>query len=550
MKASQTSSRIIKEVRELYSLAELFFTFRWMKVIARGGYFAAGTPKTYLLFNLLFPFILSTYSFLIVVFVVPPPATSSIELNPDAISLKSFFGTGINIVGFFILLLFGVALITSLLTVRTNFLDSPQAELIHSSPYPLYRLLLGELLSSSISREYFICVALVSFYFVYRLWVKLPLYIVDIPVLIIFGLILSLTGGLFGVTLGILSLRDWKDIIFSKSFLVINLTVLLSVTALTVDIFLQRSLFHPFFPLGWISQGMYSLFSGNKPEFLLTIFITALILPLAIVMVPRRLPSDFLYLKDKKYYRKPRFIQKWLERFVCSLYKGDSKDLALIMLLEEWEKKRPVKFLAMTVLTIILYLLFQPIFHRSLPAEFSIVIPIVVFLFCLLAPLSSMIYQELSFSLFNIDGRFLFYQSTTSGISKIATMRLSFLFTWEIPLITLTALVATLVNPNSNFTMWLSLAFSAVLLLTSTHLLIHCLRPRYHLSSFLPIEDKLLLIILVITIILLLTGINSLIILGVPEVLITILLPMIAMISSYIGVQQGLLRLERDESLN
>ncbi|MFX0183512.1 MAG: hypothetical protein ACFE95_10565, partial [Candidatus Hodarchaeota archaeon] len=162
MKVPETSSKILKEGHELFNLGKLFFSFRRMNVIAGGGHFAAGTPRTYLLFNIFFPLILSAYSFILVVFVVPPPATSSIELNPGAFSLKVLFGTGINLVGFFILLLFGVALITSLFAIRTNFHNSPQAELIHSSPYPLYKLLLGELLSSSISRDYFICVAIVS----------------------------------------------------------------------------------------------------------------------------------------------------------------------------------------------------------------------------------------------------------------------------------------------------------------------------------------------------------------------------------------------------
>ncbi|MFX0151106.1 MAG: hypothetical protein ACFFAJ_10025 [Candidatus Hodarchaeota archaeon] len=534
---SETSSKILKEVHELFNLSKLFFSFRRMKVIAGGGHFAAGTPRTYLLFNIFFPFILSAYSFILVVFVVPPPATSSIELNPEAFSLKVLFGTGINLVGFFVLLLFGIALITSLLTIRTNFLNSPQAELIHSSPYPLYKLLLGELLSSSISRDYFICVAIVSFYLVYRLWVNLPLYIVDIPMLIIFGLILSLTGGLFGVSMGINSLDDWKEMISSKSFLVIISTILISVITLSVDIFLQQSMFQAFSPLGWITLGVYSLFSRNNPEFQLTIFLAGLMLLLAAIIIPRRLPSEYLYFKDKIFYRKTGFFQKSMQKIICRFYSGDSKDLATIMLLEEWEKKRPLKFLAMTTLAIFLFLLFQPIFERGFPTEFSVFIPFGTFLFCSLAPLSSIIYQELSYSFFNIDGRFLFYRSTPSGVSKIAIMRLSFILLWETPLIIITSLVATLINPTIYFIMWFSLAVSAVLLVTCTELVLLCLRPHYHLSSFIQIEDRILTMILVVIIVLLLTVVSSSVVLGVPQVLIIMLLPLFAILSSFISVQ-------------
>jgi hypothetical protein len=548
MKVSQTSSRVIKEVRELFDLIKLFFTFRRMNISAAGGHFASSNPKIYLLFNLLFPYCLIAYAFISVVFVVPPPATSSTELNPDAFSLKLLFGTGLNLVGFFILLLFIMVLITSLLTVRTNFLNSAQAELIQSSPHPLYKLLLGEILSSL--REYFICIALVSFYLVYRIWVNLPLSAVDILALIIFGIILSLTGGFFGVTIGILSLGEWNDVLFSKSFLVIINTALFSVITLGVDIFLQQSIFQPFSPIGWITLGVYSIFSGNYPEFRLTIFLAGLLLLLAAIMIPRRLPREFLYFKGKILHKKPRFFQKLSQKLICRFYRANSKDLATIMLLEEWEKKRPLKFLAMTALAILLFLLFQPIFHRSFPAEFSVFVPFGTFLFCLIAPLSSIIYQELSYSLFNIDGRFLFYRSTPSGVSKIAIMRFSFMLLWETPLIVITSLVATLVNPNIHFIMWLSLAFSAVILVTSTELIILCLRPHYHLSTFIQIEDRLLIMTVVITIVLLLTVISSSVVIEIPEILIAMVLILLAILPSFLGLNHGIMKLENDESLH
>lgn len=50
-------------------------------------------------------------------------------------------------------------------------------------------------------------------------------------------------------------------------------------------------------------------------------------------------------MKDKIFYRKTGFFQKSIQKIMCRFYRGDSKDLAMIMLLEEWEEKRPIKFL-------------------------------------------------------------------------------------------------------------------------------------------------------------------------------------------------------------
>jgi hypothetical protein len=487
---------------------------------------------------------------MLVVFVVPPPPASPIQLNPSAISIKLLFGTGINLVGFFVLLLFGFALITSLSSIRTNFLYSPQAKLLHSSPHSLRQLLAGEILSSTIYREYGISMMLVSFYFVYRIWVNLPLSVIDIFVLILFGVILSLTGNFFGIIIGILTLGDWKDVFFSKSFLFVITTIFVSVITLTVDFLIQQSLFQPFSPLGWITLGIYSLFSGNNPEFHLTIFLAGSILFIGAIMVPRRLSSESLQLKDKIFDRKPGFFQKLLTGLVCGLYRGEYRNLAEIMLLEEWEKKRPLKYLAMAAVVVFFFLLFQTISSRNLLIEFVTLIPLGTFLFCLIAPISRTIYQDFSYSLFNIDGRFLFYRSTSSGVSKIAKMRLSLILLWETPLIVITSIVAALINPNVHFIIWFSLAFSAVLLITCTDLLILCLRPRYHLSSFFQIEEQVLLMILVLTIVLLLTAISSSIVLGIPEALVAMILTIIAICTSIIGVQQGLKKLENEESLH
>jgi hypothetical protein len=204
----------------------------------------------------------------------------------------------------------------------------------------------------------------------------------------------------------------------------------------------------------------------------------------------------------------------------------------------------------MTGLAIFLFLLFQPIFYRSFPTELSVFIPFGTFLFCLIAPLSSIIYQEFSYSFFNIDGRFLFYRSTPSGVSKIALMRLSFILFWETPVIVITSLVATLVNPIIHFILWLSLAFSAVILVTSTELIILCLRPHYHLSTFVQIEDRLLTMTVVITIVILLTAISSLVVIEIPEILIAMVLILVAILPSFLGLKLGIMKLENDESLN
>ncbi|MFW9995965.1 MAG: hypothetical protein ACFFD4_28250, partial [Candidatus Odinarchaeota archaeon] len=238
-----------KELSEVFQLAKLFFKLRLAKAREfQSSIFRFGSkPKVALLFTSLLPLFFPIYALIIVIFVVPtPPAIFDfVEVNERRITLLDYFGNGFTFVGFCVQLLFVLVFVVSFSNTRTNFCKAPHAELIHCSPVPLRKLLAGDLLSTSILSQYWTWAFIMSTYLVYRIWTGLLLTIIGITLITAYSLILTVTAGLLGATLGILSLGDRNFFLKSKAVTVAVVAVLFSIIALITDFVLGGIVYQP-----------------------------------------------------------------------------------------------------------------------------------------------------------------------------------------------------------------------------------------------------------------------------------------------------------------
>ena len=193
-----------------------------------------------------------------------PPASEKIHL-------KSWFGSGLNIVVFGTVLLFIISFVLRfILTSRYFHQDKKVASLIFSSPLSSKSLCFGLIVASGILEYWFVAVVL-EYYIMYRIIIMPSLDLLSIFILILLSLVISFSAALAGYSLSILRRNRSANSNFLNSpliqFLLLGYLIIIPVMEIITNF--QPLLFIT--PLGWVSLVIYSLFTGQSPEFLFMI---------------------------------------------------------------------------------------------------------------------------------------------------------------------------------------------------------------------------------------------------------------------------------------
>ncbi|MFX1533836.1 MAG: hypothetical protein ACFFDI_06340 [Promethearchaeota archaeon] len=497
------------------------------------------------IFIILPPFF-TLYAWIAVLFVVPP--------IPETPSIITFFGSGLGLASFCILFMFLFSTLFRFAQAGYFFHDSNKttAILIYSSPISLPKLALGCILSEGVI-EWWYCAWLLEFYILYRLAKGLPLQLVNLILISSLVLITSLTAACFGFYLRYVvfnkSKKFFKEIFPLSTILIFVCTILIVVLALLSRI----PDLYVFSPLGWISIGMYSLFSDNNLEFLLTIVPSALFLVFSLFLLYKMdLISEIIDFSSFQPLVLPSYF-KFFQNLSCKPFSGKKRQLAKLLFIEEWKSKRPYKFLIVTFISLILFLIFSSnySFVRYLPQflypdQAKQVALIISSIFSISLPLIPLIHNELGYSLFNYeDKRFSFFRSTPTGIRSIAKIKLFFIFFWYIPFLFILGVLITFLSSSS---VLILITLATGILSICIDFGVHCYRPSYFMSN-LDVGGIYLALLIIVVVNIFLAGSALLATTLFLNIVPFIFYFIFTIIISFITIKKGIQKLEKMEML-
>jgi hypothetical protein len=533
---------ISRSINDIINLAKLFYSLKQSNARDSGLSFATNQKLVFLITFVIIPFFaIPFYSLILVLFTINP-------FSPDN-SLKVIVGSGINIVALLIVFQFIIFLIINLYLVRQFFNNPQYAELLRTSPIDFKKLLIGLKFSDFFMLEFWTSCGFISVYVVYRLIKTIPIDLIEIILLIIFALLLTLTSALFGLVIGSSSLDNSKRTIFSRNNLLIYGIMISAVLAFIGSWYFKTTVFHFFSPVNWSALGVYSLITGNNLEYRTLLLLLIILLFASLVLLPHQLRGELPTL-NIPIRKKSSIIKKLVQNISCSVFRGNSQTLAILLFQEEWERKRLLKFLLSTIFIMILFLYFRNAIYLNLETDIyqlNSLLPISISLILGLIPL---IHREISYSFFNNDGRFLFFKSTPSGYNKIVKIRLYFLFIWQFILIIVSSSIIYFLNAKIDALFLILFGISAGFNVLSLDFLLQCYFPKYYGPGSADLLDQLFIFFIIgistNIIVLSVYGLGSLFL---PEVLIGLFLIIIAFLMFNLNVNLGITKLEENETL-
>lgn len=532
---------LTSEIKDILKLSKLFFNLKqsYNKEI---GSPLSRKPLLYFIFSLIFPLIsFPIYAIFIVGLIIPQ--------NPESPSLKIYFGSGFTLVSFFFVILLFVFSIARFSDIETFFRYPPFSEIINSSPIPLPKLLISLVLSSFLNFEYWFSLSMVSVYIVYHFIVNLPINIIDIFLLIIFSSTISFTGALIGVVLRFNLFDNLKKSFSSKIFLIISSVIILSLLALVYDILVKQVILQLYTPLGWLTMGVYSIISGNFPEYRLTIFISLLFLLISLLVLPKSYFAENSKKNSTITYSSGIF-EKNIKKLICIPFFGSIKQLAEILFTEDWKNRKPFKFLLFSIIILITLIISQKVSLFTFTPEYSIFNPFISFTSSMLLIITPFIHREIGVCFFNPDGRFMFFKSTPRGIKSITILQLFFIFSYAVPLLLISGIAALLIYQSWSIFIWIPFSFCIGLLVIGLDFLVQCIRLRYYSPNLMFQLNELFIVLIIIGLIFpYITLLGTFVTLQFSELLTGIILTFGAIIISVLSISVGIKKLDKEEIL-